>query len=336
MKLFKNNKKTMTSQKQSRFFFAFFTAVGLFAGATFAQALTISPARAELTGDPGEVVSKTFLLINEQDRDQTFYTSVENFDSQGETGTPNFISSKEGLPSWVTVTDKITLKKGERMTVPYTITIPPTADAGGHFAAIFLSTVPPSQKEGEVSVGAKVGMLVLLRVTGDIKEGGNLTAFSLKDDKKFITNLPVDFVYKFKNDGNDRVKPEGEIVVRNTFYLETGRLDANSAAGNVLPGSVRRFEARLGKEVAPEPSASYFDHVKFQVKNFALGIYFADITLKYGNSSSVASSSLVYFVFPWQLMILVILGIIFTLTVLRSLLNRYNRWIIKQARANLK
>lgn len=325
----------MTRSKNPRSILTFLTIAGLFASVTVAQALTISPARAELTGDPGEVVSQSFLLINEQDRDQTFYTSVENFDSQGETGTPNFISSKEGLPSWVTVTDKVTLKKGERMKVPYTVTIPADADAGGHFAAIFLSTVPPSLKEGEVSVGAKVGMLVLLRVTGDIKEGGNLTAFSLKDGKKFVTSLPVDFVYKFKNDGNDRIKPEGDIVIRNTFYMESARLNANEAAGNILPGSVRRFDVRLGEEQAPAVSAPFFDHVKFQVRNFALGIYFADIGLTYGVSSKT-SASLVYFVFPWQLMVLVIAGILFALTVLRSLLKRYNRWIIKQARANLK
>ena len=80
-----------------------------------AQALTISPARAEITGDPGETITDSFLLINEQNSDETFYTSVENFDSQGETGTPNFTNSKEGLPSWIKVTDKVVLKKGERI-----------------------------------------------------------------------------------------------------------------------------------------------------------------------------------------------------------------------------
>lgn len=325
----------MTRSKNSHFMLRFLTVAGLLASVTTTQALTISPARAELTGDPGEVISQTFLLINEQDRDQTFYTSVENFESQGETGTPNFIASKEGLPSWVTVADKVVLKRGERVSIPYTINIPKDADAGGHFAAIFLSTVPPSLKEGEVSVGAKVGMLVLLRVTGAIKEGGNLTAFSLKNGSKFATSLPIDFVYKFKNDGNDRVKPEGDLVIRNTFFMESSRISANPSAGNILPGSVRRFDVRLGDGEPLPASASFFDNVAFQLHNFALGVYFAEVDLTYG-ASGKASSSLIYFVFPWHLMILVLIAVVLVITMLRSFLKRYNRWIIKQARAGLK
>ena len=63
-----------------------------------AQALTVSPARAELAGDPGQTISDSFIVINEQNVDQTFYTSVENFESSGESGTPNFTNSKEGIP----------------------------------------------------------------------------------------------------------------------------------------------------------------------------------------------------------------------------------------------
>jgi hypothetical protein len=300
-----------------------------------AQAVTVSPAKAELTADPGETITSTFIIINEQDTEQTFYTSVENFESSGETGTPNFTSSKEGLPSWIQVQEKVILKKGERVSVPYTVVVPQGADAGGHFAAIFLSTVPPSAKEGEVSVGAKVGMLVFLKVTGNVKEQGGLIELMIKEGKKVLTNLPVDFVYRFRNEGNDRVKPEGEIVIKNTFGMEVARLNANESGGNILPGSVRRFEVHLGAKEGPAVSAPFFDHVSYQMNNFALGMYTATINLSFGNAGK-ADLSLTYFMLPWQLLSIIGGAVLLTIIILLVLVKHYNRWIIKQAQAAAK
>ena len=325
----------MTSKTLLKKILKILTVSSLALGVISAQALTISPARAEITGDPGETITDSFLLINEQNSDETFYTSVENFDSQGETGTPNFTSSKEGLPSWIKVTDKVILKKGERIKVPYTVTIPQGADAGGHFAAIFLSTVPPTSNDSQVSVGAKVGMLVLLKVTGNVTEKGGLLTFVLKEGKQMITSLPVNFVYRFKNDGNDRVKPEGQITVKNMLGMSSATIDANQSMGNVLPGSVRRYEVRLGEKDAPVVSRPFFDQVKFQMDNFALGLYFADLDLKFGNQGT-AHSSLTYFVFPWQLLTVVLLITLLAIVILVALLKKYNQWIIKQARAAAK
>jgi hypothetical protein len=308
---------------------------GLIMGIISAQALTISPARDEISGNPGETISGSFLLINEQDAEQTYYTSVEKFESQGETGTPSFSPATEGLATWVKLEPSVTLKKGERVKVPYTITIPQDAYAGGHYASIFLSTVPPSLEEGQVSVGAKMGMLVLLKVSGSIKEEGGLLTFQIKEGKKVVQSLPINFEYRFSNKGNDRAKPEGNIIIRNMFGIESATLDANKSMGNVLPNSVRRFDVRLGDVEAPKVSDPFFSHVKFQMSNFAFGIYFADIKLAFG-TAGVAESSFTYFVLPWQLLSIVGGGLIVITLLFIMLLKRYNRWVIKQARAAAK
>jgi hypothetical protein len=325
----------MTSRTILKKVLSSLTVGGLMVSILSANALTVSPARAELTADPGQAISESFLVINEQDAEQTYYTSVENFEAQGETGTPNFTTSKEGLPSWVQVQDKITLKKGERAKIQYTISVPQNADAGGHFAAIFLSTVPPSTKEGEVSVGAKVGMLILLKVTGDVKEQGGLLTFKVKEDKKTLTSLPVDFSYRFKNDGNDKVMPAGSIVINNTFGMEVARIDANKSLGNVLPGSIRGFEARFGDTEAPSLAAPFFEQVKFQKDNFALGMYTANLGLTFGEKGT-ANSALTFFIIPWQLISIVLVIVIGIFLLLAIALKRYNKWIIKQARAAAK
>lgn len=294
------------------------------------QALTVSPARLELSADPGATVSEEFTVVNEQASDQTYYTSVENFEAQGESGTPNFSTKKEGFSSWVQVIDKVTIKSGEKTKIPFTVSVPVGADAGGHFAAIFLSTIPPATGAGEVSVGAKIGMLMLLKVNGDIKEQGGVSSFLLKTKGHFVTSLPVDFVYRFKNDGNDRVKPTGTTTIRNIIGLTTQQLNANPNEGNVLPNSIRRFEMRWGNEEALPASASFFSNVQFEMRNFALGLYFANLDINFGTKS--ASNSLWFAVLPWHLLIIVffVLGIVYL--ALRFALKRYNKFIIMQAR----
>ena len=185
-------------------------------------------------------------------------------------------------------------------------------------------------------MGAKTGMLLFLKVTGTIKEQGGLSAFSLKGGKKVLTSLPVDFIYKFKNEGNDRVIPVGQLLIKNTVGMESSSIDINKVKGeSVLPASTRRFEVRYGDADAPTVSAPFFEQVKFQKNNFALGMYSANLNLAFGDKGS-ASSSLTFFIFPWQLLSVIFVIILVGILLLLALVKHYNRWIIKQARAAAK
>jgi hypothetical protein len=304
-----------------------------FGTVVLASALTISPARKELSADPGTTINDSFVLINEQANTQTFYTSAQNFEAQGESGTPSFVDADEGLASWVQVQPQVTLAPGQKVEIPFSITVPKGADVGGHFAAIFLSTMPPATKQGEVALGAKVGMLVLLRVNGDIKEGGGVLSFGIKDSKHFLVDQPIDFIYRFNNSGNDRANPVGDIVIRNIFGFRSAVLNANPTSGNVLPGSTRRFDVRWGKEDAIDPQATFVDHVAYEWRNFALGPYVASMSLSYGANGS-SKSSVFFLVFPWHLLLMIALVLAVLFYAGRALIRKYNRWIIAQAKAS--
>ena len=307
---------------------AVFVLFGLYSQA---QALTISPARLELSADPGQTISGEFSLINEQEDTKTFYSSTANFEAQGESGTPTFTDSKEGLASWIHLIPEVTLKKGQQTKVSFTISVPKDADAGGHFAAIFLSTVPSSTDKGQVSIGAKIGVLVLLRVSGEIKEGGGIVGFNTKDTSSFFTSLPIDFVYRFNNSGNDRVNPVGDMVVTNTIGFETFRLSANQNQGNVLPGSTRRFDVVWGNNDLAPVKGGFFTMVAYEWNHFAFGRYTAHIALAYGDKGKAEASKSVY-VFPWQLLIIISIILIIIFLVFSLGLKRYNKWIIQKAR----
>ncbi len=303
-----------------------------------ALALTVSPVKAELSGDPGMTIQSEIILLNEQKETKTFYTSFENFEAQGESSTPNFIPSKEGLAVWIKAPAEITLNPGEKKTIPFSIVIPEGADPGGHFAAIFWNTVPPqAQGGGQVAVGAKIGSLVLLKVSGEVKEGGGVLEFGTNNKQKFFSSLPISFMYRFQNSGGDRIRPEGEIKIKNIFGWSSATLDANKSQGNVLPGSIRKFEVIwTGEEVKiDDEKEGFFGMVVKQWRDFTFGRYTAKLNLKYGVENKEINESYSFFVIPWQLLsiILVILIILGFLAVID--IKKYNRWIIKKAQAGM-
>lgn len=308
----------------------FLTSIGIFAVLVIAlpaQALTIAPARIELTGDPAKTISGEFVVFNEEAATRTFYTSAQNFEARGETGTPSFTSGTDGLASWVQVAPEVTLTPNEKITVPFTVTVPAGAEPGGHFAAIFLSTVPPSADGTQVSIGAKVGVLLLLRVSGDVSEEGGVSSFE-PTNGRFYTSLPIAFTYRFTNGGGDRVNPRGDVTIRNLVWLKKETLDANPGQGNVLPGSIRKFDVAWGMGTPP---GGFLNSVVYQWQNFAVGPYRAKLDVAYGVRGEAAASVWV-FLFPWQLLIVMALVVGLVLPLILFIVRRYNRWIVAKAR----
>lgn len=330
--------------------FIFLAVLILAFGLIFIQpvlALTISPVRMEIAGDPGQTLRGEIELFNEQDETKTFYSSAANFEARGDSGAPYFLpETNNGLASWVTVQDNVVLKADERKIIPYTIQIPQGVEAGGYFAAIFWGTSPPEQQGGkQVSVSGKLGMLILLSVTGELKEGGDLLDLKIDEGSRVVSSFPITFAYRFSNDGSERVKPTGELRIKNLFGFTTATLDANSGNGNVLPGSIRKFKVvwteknqekstvvSLPAETqGAEEGQGFFSSAGNQWRNFAFGLYSAKLNLAYGKDNKTAETSFRFFIIPWQL--LSIIALILAVFGLGGWfgLKKYNRWIIKKA-----
>lgn len=298
-----------------------------------ANALTVSPVKIELSGDAGQMLSGTFDLYNEQEVPLTFYVSTANFEAEGETGAPKFVESDEGLASWVHVTEgleMVTLTPDQTQTVDYRIEIPSDAVPGGYFAAIFWGTSPEkNEEEKQLSLGAKVGILLLLTVNGEVDTEGGLLEFDTLDSQRVFTELPVQFYYRFQNLGTNRILPAGALDLINSFGVQTDSIAANADQGNVLPSSIRRFEESWG--TLAEAPDGFWDHVEAQWDNFALGYYKADLALTYDESQESEMAATSFWVFPWQLLLVLGLAVTFAFGGLRFLLKRYNAWIIASA-----
>jgi len=306
-----------------------------------AVALTVTPVRLEISGNPGEIVSKEMTLFNERDTTETYYVSYANFEAQGETGNPAFVDAQDDLGTWMQAPLSVSVPPKTFETVPIKITIPTNAEPGGHFAAIFWGTIPPNTSSNAVTIGAKIGLLILLRVNGDINENGGLLEFSTKNKQKFYTALPVSFFYRFQNTGGDRIKPKGEIKMKDIFGITEKKIVGNPADGNILSNSVRKFETVWEGKDGPVPpnekdQGGFFSKVRYEWRNFAFGHYNAKATLAYGTKNEIATASFSFWVFPWHLIIVIIILLALIYFIVRKLLKNYNNWVIKRAKEILK
>lgn len=304
------------------------------------QAVTMSPIRIELAADPGKQSSGVIKVYNDDTVPRTFYLSAARFESKDETGEPKFVPGTDGIVSWINIQPTVSVPSKDSREVTFTVNVPSGTDPGGYFAAIFASIIPPDPEASTLSLKSDVGTLVLFRVNGAFSEGETILEFATKDKKNIFNHLPVEFFFRFQNDGDDRALPLGDITITNIFGGVTKIISANYGAGNTLPKSVRKYEAAWvtdggedevesfhEKVVYPE-FKNFGEAVKYQWENFALGRYSAHLQLTVNNDASRSyGKSVAFWILPWQLILVTFVAIVvFLLPLLLLLFVIYMYW----------
>lgn len=210
-------------------------------------ALTIIPPKFELFGNPGGHLNEDIRVRNESDSPITYTVLLEDFTTAGEEGQ---VVLEEGenvssysLANWMELSSKeITLQPKEEKRFPFIINIPKDAEPGGHYASVLFVTAG-GKVEGGASVSNRVGSLVLLRVSGNVKEEASLESFSAP---KFSQHGPINFDLRVRNTGNTHISPKGTIVITDIFGKKVEELPLEGR--NVLPGSTRKMTTKWDKK----------------------------------------------------------------------------------------
>lgn len=313
---------------------AFFGALTLWPRTS--QALTLVPPSLEFTVAPGGSVDSKIKLFNEESEPISVFSSVSNFTAKGEEGEPDFDFAEEltGLSDWIDIgSGPFTLQPGDRIEIPFTVNVPTGVEPGGHYASVFFGTDPTIKPDegGQVSIRSLVGSLLILRVSGEIREAASVASFDPTDNRTTTSRLPVTMELRINNQGNVHIRPQGSVTIRNIFGGETARLTINEANGAVLPNSLRRFEIDWMKNGRSDEPGNFFQELGSEWRNFAMGPYTATATVAYGQDQRTLTASTRITIIPWRLLIVslvVIVGLILLLTVG---LKRYNASVIRHA-----
>ncbi len=299
-------------KKRVVFIILFFSAAYFYLSANFILALTVGPAKMEYSVNPGDIVSGNLFLMNETGETQTFYPNFEKFTEID--GEKKFLPKETSeLTKWIKTADSIILIPGEQKNIPFSINIPQNAPPGGHFAVIWWSTNSPNAMNG-ANIVTRAGILVYLRVSGDIQESAQILNFN--SDKKFYSGLPINFNLSFENTGNVYLKPRGDIKIKNFIGITKKILTVNEHELQILPKSRKNFN------ILWDSDNSW--------KNFAIGPYKAEINLKYGEKENQINEKIWIFIFPWKIILAAFLVLIIMLFILTKGIKKYNKWIISR------
>ena len=134
--------------------------------------------------------------------------------NQGNFALESESESRDGVGVWIELSETlVTLEPGETREVPFTITIPDTADVGEHSGGIILQRANPGQVEGTgASIVTRVGVRVYQTVPGEIIRDIAIQDFSLERN---TSDNPPQFRLSLvaKNKSNVTLKPTAELAI---------------------------------------------------------------------------------------------------------------------------
>lgn len=290
--------------------------------------LKISPVTTDLTIDPGQTKTTAVYAQNVTSSTVTLQVLVNDFTASGdESGSPALLldpgqyAPTHSLKRFVAPISNITLQPGEQKSVSVVVSIPKDVPAGGYYGAVrFVPT--NTNTSSSVTLSASVASLILVRVPGNVKEDMQLLSLGVNQGTGgasqvlFTGNKNLIATMRFQNSGDVQEQPFGKLLLKQgSKTLATYEINNTTPAGNVLPGSIRRFTVNLDKVGA---------FGKFTVVgNFG-----------YGSSGQLLSGQTTFYVIPFALIgvvIAIILVILFFIFVFPKMVRAYNKQVIRKA-----
>jgi hypothetical protein len=261
--------------------------------------LSISPLHNQLNLDPGQAATIKLNLKNITTNPILAKAFVNDFTADNDTGNPVIVTDpNKTLPTSIkkfVKTENVQLAVGEKKEVAVPIQIPSDAAPGAYYGIIRYRAIPTGSQapgEGQVSLSASVGTIVLIQIKGNLVEKAQLSSLNVYRDNNsgtFFFQKPNKVGVGIANLGNSFVQPFGKVVItdmsgKQVYSQEVNNTDPRS---NVLPGSKRVFK----------------DNIKGISKP---GRYTVSASISFGDGSNVlVSQKHFWYITGWALVLVV-------------------------------
>lgn len=238
----------------------------------------VSPTRFVMELAPGEERTIKIEVLSRAGDEFTYSVSVEDFSSDESGNDIVMYGGKDGPFSsrkWITPgITQINLKHAERVTIPVTVKIPTNAAIGDHYSTVLFQRDPKGVQPG-FNIVARVGVLLLITVKGQVIREGELKSFGT--ESPFYWWLPATLGIRYQNTGTVHLVPTGKVEIRNVFGILVDEIPVKD--WYVLRNSTR------GRLITWQPG-------------FALGYYKATLTLNANANHETETLSTSFWVIP--------------------------------------
>lgn len=255
------------------------------------------------------------------------YLNVEKLETEDGTNkqtSRKAATSENTVANWMTLESNVVYKpenpryinNDNVRKIGYRIDVPANAEPGSDYAVVIISERNAAIVDNAVAVSKDVTTSILMTVEGDTVEEADLTSFSTVNNQFIFSSLPVDFAAKFTNNGNVHVIPRGNIEI----FSGSNKIDnvsLNPTQSRTLPDKTYTYfrkwsnenieeqrEEQKIKELEAQLPKNFIEEVIYQIRNFRVGIYSAELQGFAGKRQ--IKGSVTFIVFPIHLALTII------------------------------
>ncbi|MGD9482295.1 DUF916 domain-containing protein [Streptomyces sp. TRM70308] len=253
-----------------------------------------APARAhfEHTAEAGTTVRDRVTIANLADTERTFAlygADAYNTPRDGGFAVRAADEEQRAVGAWLRLDrEEVTVPAGERVTVPFTLTIPRNAEPGDHPGAVVALDQRVLEARGRVGMGVRqaVGARVYLEVTGERAPSLRVEDVRWVYDAPLVPGTgerPATIEYTLVNDGNVTLSPRVALTADGLFGDAPVAHGTRRAPAELLPGE----RVALSEEWAGPPVLDRGD-VRVEVTDPRTGVH--------------ATGSAPFLLVPWLLL----------------------------------
>jgi hypothetical protein len=266
----------------------------------------VSPARQELTADPGETVPFTIKYFNFGSDPLTGLLQTADFIVVGNSGNPKLVddprlaSPRFSASTWVTLPyDRMSISAQDKVVIQGKIHVPTNARPGGRYVAVYYQPQPGNQlgsttpQQTRTEIQTRLVSLIYLRINGDISEAASVDRLF---SQSFIEYGPLSITASISNSGDYHISPKGFITIKDMFG--NTRYEKELPEQNIFPDSAHKYELNMGEK-------------------WMIGRYKITLSGGYGEQGKGLRRETYVWVIPWKVTLIVLLGLIIVILLLK-------------------